>query len=77
MLGLERGNQFLTNVEDLDTGAYVASNNASMAYCRYDLTQGSQTQDNGFIVVNVGNVTPASSDPTEAYGFVRFRATVD
>ena len=77
MLGLSDGNQFLTNVEDLDTGAYIVSNSDSMAYCRYDLTQGSQTQDNGFIVVNVGNVTPASSDPTEAYGFVRFRATVD
>ncbi|MEM1252862.1 MAG: hypothetical protein AAGI69_10540 [Cyanobacteria bacterium P01_H01_bin.21] len=77
LLGRTDGNQTLTNVEDLDTGAYIGSNSASMAYCRYDLTQGSQTQDNGFIVVNVGDVIPASSDPTKAYGFVRFRATVN
>ncbi|MFG6099459.1 hypothetical protein SPB21_29720 [Leptothoe sp. ISB3NOV94-8A] len=77
MLGLANGNQVFTNTEDLDIGAYIASNSASLNYCRYDLTLGSQTQDNGFIIVNVGDVPPASSDPTGAYGFVRFRATVN
>ncbi|MBX2864846.1 MAG: hypothetical protein KTR27_14945 [Leptolyngbyaceae cyanobacterium MAG.088] len=77
MLGLANGNQPLTNAEDIDTGAYIATNEASLAYCRYDLTQGNQTQDNGFIIVNVGDVSPAADDPTGAYGFVRFRATVN
>ncbi len=77
MLGRNSGEQSLTNAEDLDLGAYIANNSDSLSYCRYDLTQGSQTQDNGFIVVNVGDVPSASNDPTGAYGFVRFRAQVD
>ncbi|WP_031293564.1 SdrD B-like domain-containing protein [Leptolyngbya sp. Heron Island J] len=77
MLGRASGNQSLTNTEDLDIGAYIANNNDSLTYCRYDLTQGSQTQNNGFIIVNVGDVPSASIDPTGAYGFVRFKAKVN
>jgi hypothetical protein len=62
---------------DIDAGAYIASNSDAFPYCRQDLTQSNPTQDNGFIVVNVGDVPAASSDPMGAYGFVRFRAQVD
>ncbi|MEM9163784.1 MAG: hypothetical protein AAGC54_12040 [Cyanobacteria bacterium P01_F01_bin.4] len=76
LLGLDSGNSNLTNTEDADKGAYIASNSDSITHCRQDLTGGSQTQDNGFIVVNVGDVPAASIDPSGAYGFVRFRAQV-
>lgn len=76
LFGLASGNSNLTNTEDADKGAYIASNGDSLTHCRQDLTGGTQTQDNGFIVINVGDVPAASSNPTGAYGFVRFRAQV-
>lgn len=76
LLGLASGNSPLTNTEDGDQGAYISSNSESLPHCRQDLSIGSQTQDNGFIIVNVGDVPSALDNPTGAYGFVRFQAQV-
>jgi uncharacterized repeat protein (TIGR01451 family) len=63
-----------TNISDGDTARYYPPFSTLPSAC----TQPALAEDNGAIVVNLGDVPKAntSGSPAESYGFVRFRAKV-
>ena len=71
MLSRHSGNVFLTNLADGDSGAFFSSVSDVPIACGSP-----QLEDNGAIVVNLGDIPAAASDPTNAYGFIRFRSRV-
>ncbi len=65
----------LTNDADGDIGQFYPPNSTLPAACNF--TAG-QTQDNGAVVVNLGNLPRATAPgtPGDSYGLIRFRANV-
>ncbi|WP_404786129.1 beta strand repeat-containing protein [Altericista sp. CCNU0014] len=63
-----------TNVADGDAAQYYAPGSTLPSAC----TQPALAEDNGAIVVNLGEIpnATASGSPAESYGFIRFRAQV-
>ena len=71
MLSRHSDDVFLTNAVDGDNGAFFTSVSDISIACG-----ATQLEDNGAIVVNLGDIPAAASDPTNAYGFIRFRGRV-
>ena len=71
MLSRHSGDVFLTNDADGDSGVFLSRATVAPIACG-----AAQTEDNGAIVVNLGDIPAAASDPANAYGFVRFRGRV-
>lgn len=72
MLSRHSGNVFLSNLADGDSGAFFSSVSDVPIACG-----AAQLEDNGAIVVNLGDIPDAANDPTNAYGFIRFRGRVE
>ncbi|MGB5969562.1 MAG: hypothetical protein WBG70_14700 [Spirulinaceae cyanobacterium] len=62
---------YLTNAEDGDRGQFYPPNSTPAVDC-------SGTNNNGAVLVKVGTVPFATGagNPTNSYGFIRFRAKV-
>jgi uncharacterized repeat protein (TIGR01451 family) len=72
VLGLGSDERSMTNVADSDRGVYVQPGDPTGLDC-------GGTNDNGAIVVFIGDIPNANGnpDPNTSYGFVRFRARVN
>ncbi len=62
---------FLTNAADGDIGTFFNRLSDVPIACGAP-----QSEDNGAIMVNLGDIPAAANDPGNAYGFVRFRGRV-
>jgi hypothetical protein len=68
-----------TNVADGDAGSYYAPGETLPNACKPSPTAPLPTNTNGAIVVNLGNLPPATAPglPINSHGYIRFRVRID